>query len=76
MLLASLWGFRRGEAWLWWTLVTSGTVGYAVAIAVHHAVGYDNLKHLAPAYAGLAMVWLAAAASHAFLCGCHAPPCR
>jgi dihydroorotate dehydrogenase len=76
MLLASLWGFRRGEAWLWWTLVASGTVGYAVAIAVHHAVGYDNLKHLAPAYAGLAMVWLAAAASHAFLCGCHAPPCR
>ena len=69
MLLAALWGFRRGAGWLWWTLVGAGTVGYAVAIAVHHAVGYVDPWHLAPAYGGLAALWLAAAVSRPFLCG-------
>jgi hypothetical protein len=68
MLLASLWGFRRGAAWLWWTFVVAGTIGYGVTIAVHHAVGYVDGWHLAPAYGGLAVVWLAAAASRGFLC--------
>jgi len=68
MLLAALWGFRRGAGWLWWTLVIAGTVGYAVAIAVHHAVGYVDGWHLAPAYGGLALLWSAAAASRGFLC--------
>jgi len=68
MLLAALWGFRRGAGWLWWTLVGAGTAGYAVAIAVHHAVGYVDAWHLAPAYGGLALLGLAAAASRAFLC--------
>lgn len=67
MLLAALWGFRRGAGWLWWTFVASATVGYGVAIAVHHAVGYDDILHLAPAYGGLALVWLAAAASGRYL---------
>lgn len=68
MLLAALWGFRRGAGWLWWTFVVAGTVGYAVAIAVHHAVGYVDGWHLAPAYGGLAVLWLSAAASRGFLC--------
>jgi len=68
MLLAALWGFRRGAGWLWWTFVVAGTVGYAVAIAVHHAVGYVDGWHLAPAYGGLALLWCAAAASRGFLC--------
>ena len=69
MLLASLWGFRRGAGWLWWSFVAAGSTGYLVAIAVHHAVGYVDAWHLAPAYGGLAALWLAAAASRAFLCG-------
>lgn len=69
MLLATLWGFRRGAGWLWWTFVWAATIGYAVAIAVHHAVGYVDVLHLAPPYAGLAVVWLAASASREFLCG-------
>ena len=68
MLLASLWGFRRGAAWLWWTMLTAGSVGYATAIAVHHAVGYVDLRHLAPAWGGLAAVWLSALASRGYLC--------
>jgi hypothetical protein len=38
-----------------------------VTIAVHHAVGYVDAWHLAPAYGGLAVLWLAAAASREFL---------
>jgi len=68
MLLASLWGFQRGAAWLWWTMLTAGSVGYATAIAVHHAVGYVDLRHLAPAWGGLAAIWLAAMASRGYLC--------
>lgn len=67
MLLSALWGFRRGARWLWWTFLTAGTVGYLVAIAVHHAVGYVDGWHLAPAYGGLALLWLSAAASRDFL---------
>lgn len=69
MLLASLWGFRRGAAWLWWTMLAAGTVGYTIAIAIHHAVGYVDLRHLAPAWGGLATIWLAALASRGYLCG-------
>lgn len=69
MLVAALWGFRRGAAWLWWTFVAAGSTGYLVTIAVHHAVGYVDAWHLAPAYGGLVALWLAAAASRAFLCG-------
>ena len=68
MLLASLWGFRRGAAWLWWTMLSAGTVAYAVAIAVHHAVGYVDPMHLAPAWGGLCLLWLAGIASRAYLC--------
>jgi hypothetical protein len=68
MLLASLWGFRRGAAWLWWTMLAAGSVGYATAIAVHHAVGYVDLLHLAPAWGGLAAIWIAALASRGYLC--------
>lgn len=68
MLLMSLWGFRRGAAWLWWTMLSAGTVGYTMAIAVHHAVGYVDPRHLAPAWAGLATIWLATLASRGYLC--------
>lgn len=53
VLLSSLWGFRRGAAWLWWALVIAGLVAYGSTIAVHHAVGYTSLRHLLPAYGGL-----------------------
>jgi len=46
-----------------------------VAIAVHHAVDYVDGWHLAPAYGGLALLWLAAAASRGFLCARREPSC-
>jgi dihydroorotate dehydrogenase len=54
-LMTSLWGFRRGERWLWWTLLAAGLSGYGAAIGVHYVVGYHSPFHLAPAFAGLAL---------------------
>jgi dihydroorotate dehydrogenase len=63
----ALWGFRRGERWVWWTLLLAGTPGYACAIGVHFIVGYENLWHLTPAFAGLALFLMAEALSYPYL---------
>ncbi|MGZ0050041.1 hypothetical protein [Brevibacillus gelatini] len=53
VLLISLWGFRRGEAWVWWTLLLAGIPGFAAGIGIHFAVGYVDFVHLLPAYAAV-----------------------
>jgi dihydroorotate dehydrogenase len=68
VLLSAWWGWRAGEAWLWWTLLLAGTAGYAPAILVHLAVGYTNPWHLAPAFAGFALLLLGLALSYPSLC--------
>ncbi len=67
-LLPALWGFRKGSSWLWWTLLFSGIVAYAAAIAVHYAVGYMSLKHFFPALGGFALLMLGLILSYPFLC--------
>lgn len=69
VLLSSLWGFRRGHAWLWWALVSAGSIAYIATILIHWHVGYTSLHHLLPAYAGLAMIVLGGALSRPHLCG-------
>jgi dihydroorotate dehydrogenase len=68
LLLTALWGFRPGERWLWWTLLSAGLPAYALAIGVHYAVGYESAFHLAPAFAGLALFGAAMAAAYPSLC--------
>ncbi len=65
--LAALWGFRRGHAWLWWTLFVSGLFGYVCTIFIHLKVGYTSTKHLLPAYGGLVWLCLAAGLSYSYL---------
>jgi dihydroorotate dehydrogenase len=60
-LLPALWGVRQGETWLWWMLGLAGSVGYLATLAVHLHVGYTSFEHLAPAFAGLGLLWLALA---------------
>ncbi|MDB5338938.1 MAG: hypothetical protein JWN70_4557 [Planctomycetaceae bacterium] len=69
VLLSSLWGFRRGHAWLWWALMASGTVAYVTTILIHWHVGYLSLEHLLPAYVGLGFLMLSGALSRGHLCG-------
>lgn len=66
-LLPALWGFRGGQAWLWWALMAAGTIAYSATIAVHWTVGYLSLKHLLPAYLGFALLWIGGALSWPFL---------
>lgn len=66
-LLPALWGFGRGQAWLWWALMLAGNIAYCSAILVHWFVGYHSLKHLLPAYGGLAWLWAGGLASYWFM---------
>jgi dihydroorotate dehydrogenase len=68
ILLTALWGYRPGERWLWWTLLAAGLPGYAAAIGVHFAVGYESALHLAPAFLGLGLFAAALTASWPSLC--------
>lgn len=68
LLLASLWGFRAGNSWLWWTLLAAAAAGYVPAIAVHLAVGYTDGMHLLPAFLGFGVVMLALALAQPYLC--------
>lgn len=65
--LSAMWGFQRGQAWLWWALMLGGTVAYGATILVHWVVGYDALMHLLPAYGGLALLWAGGLASYWYL---------
>jgi hypothetical protein len=67
-LLPSLWGFRRGSPWLWWSSLSAGVIAYAAAIGVHYAVGYLNVLHLLPAFGGLALLLVGLILSYPFLC--------
>jgi dihydroorotate dehydrogenase len=63
-----MWGFRRGANWLWWTALLAGTPGFVAAIGVHFAVGYQNVWHLMPAFAGLIIFLTGLALSHPYFC--------
>ena len=69
VLLPALWGFRKGDAWLWWALLGGGVPGYSAAIGVHFAVGYTDLGHLLPAMSGATALAVGLALSYPYLCG-------
>ncbi|MGV0593148.1 hypothetical protein [Mycolicibacterium porcinum] len=48
--LIAMWGFRRGERWVWWSLLTGFVTGTLPALAVHYAIGYTTFIHLLPVY--------------------------
>ncbi|MCH5377908.1 MAG: dihydroorotate dehydrogenase, partial [Planctomycetes bacterium] len=68
ILLCALWGFRRGNRWLWNALMISGTICYLTTLWVHWKVGYTIWTHLVPVYIGLSLLWLTGGLSHGHLC--------
>ncbi len=68
VLLFSLWGLRRAQAWQWWLLTTAGGIGYTAAIGIHFAVGYTSFKHLAPAIGGGVLIALGSALLYPYSC--------
>jgi dihydroorotate dehydrogenase len=73
-LLPSLWGFRKGERWLWWTLVLAAIPAFAAVIWIHLHVGYVDVWHLAPVPLAMLLFGLGAVLSRPFLCRHSEPP--
>jgi hypothetical protein len=65
--LLSAWGWRRGEAWVWWTLALAAAAGFVPVVVTHSTMGYLDFWHLAPVYVGVGMTVVALALSRAYL---------
>jgi len=50
-VFAIVWKARMSRA-LWQALLVAGLIGFGCAIGIHYPMGYMNLSHLAPAWAG------------------------
>ncbi|OEV30952.1 hypothetical protein AN219_07900, partial [Streptomyces nanshensis] len=68
VVLLTAWGWRRGESWVWWTLLLCAVTGFLPAIVVHGAIGYTDFLHLAPVYLGVLLTGTALALGRAYLC--------
>ncbi len=45
-----MWGWRRGQRWVWWCLLLGWVFGTAPALVIHFAIGYTDYTHLLPVY--------------------------
>ncbi|WP_214325015.1 hypothetical protein [Nonomuraea sediminis] len=68
IMLLSAWGWRRGEAWVWWTLASAAVTGFVPAVATHLSIGYVDLGHLAPVLLGIVLSVTSLTLSRPFLC--------
>lgn len=50
VLCLSLWGFRAGERWLWYTYAAGALPAFLAGIGTHFAIGYTSFIHLTPLY--------------------------
>ncbi|MBO1513215.1 dihydroorotate dehydrogenase [Metabacillus bambusae] len=50
VLMISLWGFREGEKWVWWSMLVGGLPAFLAGIITHFVIGYTTFIHLLPAY--------------------------
>ena len=67
VLLISLWGWRRGDRWVWWSLLIGCAVGAAPPLLIHLAIGYTTFEHLLPLYVLVVVAVLALILSHPYL---------
>ncbi|MBP2240880.1 dihydroorotate dehydrogenase [Cytobacillus eiseniae] len=50
VLTLSLWGFRKGERWVWNTLCLGALPAFIAGIGTHLYIGYTTFIHLLPVY--------------------------
>jgi dihydroorotate dehydrogenase len=53
VLLTTLWGFARGERWIWRTFLLAGYLAYAATLWIHASIAYTDPLHLSPVFIGL-----------------------
>lgn len=69
VLLISLWGWRYGQRWVWWSLLVGCAFGTVPVLIVHFAVGYTIFEHLLPVYVLVVASVTALALSKGYLTG-------
>ncbi|GII77568.1 hypothetical protein Sru01_25500 [Sphaerisporangium rufum] len=72
--LLSAWGWRRGHAWVWWSLAGAAAAGYLPPVLVHWGIGYTDFWHLAPVYLGMLLTAAALVLARPYLCARPAEP--
>jgi hypothetical protein len=73
VLLISLWGWRRGQPWVWWSLLLGCASGTVPVLIVHFAIGYTNFEHLLPVYVLVVVTVIALVLSKGYLTPQSAP---
>lgn len=68
IILLSAWGWRRGEAWVFWTLTAAASAGFLPAVVVHTAIHYTDFIHLAPVYFGISITGTGLLLARPYLC--------
>lgn len=68
VILLSAWGWRRGESWVWWTLLLTAICGFGPTLVIHYRIHYTDLSHLAPVYLGVALTATALILARPYLC--------
>ncbi|MFF7446563.1 MULTISPECIES: hypothetical protein [unclassified Streptomyces] len=68
IVLLSAWGWRRGEAWVFWTLAAAATAGFLPAVVVHGVIHYTSFVHLAPVFIGIALTGTGLLLARPYLC--------
>jgi hypothetical protein len=67
VLLIAAWGWERGQAWVWWTLLGSAAAGFGAALAIHIGVAYTDFLHVLPVYGGIAFTAVSLVLGRRFL---------
>lgn len=67
VLMLSLWGFRKGESWVWNTLAIGALPAFIAGIGTHFYIGYTIFIHLLPVYFLVILYFLGLVLSYPFL---------
>ncbi|MBY0148772.1 dihydroorotate dehydrogenase [Neobacillus niacini] len=67
VLMLSLWGFRKGESWIWNTLAIGALPALIAGIGTHFYIGYTTFIHLLPVYLLILLYFLGLVLSYPFL---------
>lgn len=67
VLMISLWGFRKGERWIWNTLALGALPAFIAGIGTHLYIGYTSFIHLLPVYFLVVLYLLGLGLSYPFL---------
>lgn len=67
VLMLSLWGFRKGESWIWNTIAIGALPAFIAGIGTHLYIGYTTFIHLLPVYFLVILYLLGLVFSYPFL---------